>query len=150
MKNPFISIIVPIYSIPELYLRQCIESCINQTVGDLEVLLVDDGSPDNCGQICDEYANKDKRLQVIHKKNGGLVSARKIGCEAASGEWMTYLDGDDWLSLDFVEKIIKVDLEKFCGNNMMVFTCSSIVNNLEKIFEIKYDIEKCKWILFKI
>ena len=136
MKNPFISIIVPIYSIPELYLRQCIESCINQTVGDLEVLLVDDGSPDNCGQICDEYANKDKRLKVIHKKNGGLVSARNTGFEAASGEWMTYLDGDDWLSSDFVEKIKKV-LSKYRELDMVFFCAAQEYDN--KTISNKWD-----------
>ena len=69
--QPLISIIVPIYKVPEEYLRQCIQSCINQTLQNIEILLVDDGSPDNCGAICDEYAAKDERIKVIHKKNGG-------------------------------------------------------------------------------
>lgn len=101
-----VSIIVPIYKVPEPFLRQCIESCINQTLTDIEIILVDDGSPDDCGLICDEYAARDSRINVIHKENGGLVSARNAGFEVAAGEWMMYLDGDDWIDLDTCEKAI--------------------------------------------
>ena len=104
-KNPLISIIVPVYKVPEKYLRQCIESCISQTLKDIEIVLVDDGSPDNCGEICDEYAAKDQRIKVIHKENGGLVSARNAGWEAVTGEWFTFLDGDDWVDLDMCQKL---------------------------------------------
>lgn len=107
MNNPKVSIVIPIYKVPEKFLRQCIESCINQTLKDIEIILVDDGSPDNCGKICDEYAAKDNRIKVIHKKNGGLVSARNAGYEVSQGEWITYLDGDDWLDDDCLECILK-------------------------------------------
>lgn len=104
--NPKVSIIVPIYKVPEPFLRQCIKSCIHQTLKDIEIILVDDGSPDGCGQICDEYAAMDSRVKVIHKKNGGLVSARNAGYDVVNGEWMMYLDGDDWIDLDTCEKAI--------------------------------------------
>ena len=81
MIEPFVSIIVPVYKVPEQYLRKCIESTMTQTLKNIEILLVDDGSPDQCGKICDEYAEKDKRIRVLHKKNGGLSSARNYGCK---------------------------------------------------------------------
>lgn len=86
MMEPFVSIIVPVYKVPEQYLRKCIESTMTQTLKNIEILLVDDGSPDQCGKICDEYAEKDKRIRVLHKKNGGLSSARNYGCKAAQGK----------------------------------------------------------------
>jgi glycosyltransferase involved in cell wall biosynthesis len=106
IHSPKTSIIVPIYKV-EPYLSDCINSLINQTYHNLEIILVDDGSPDNCGKICDEYAQKDSRIKVIHKENGGLVSARNAGYEAATGDWIMYLDGDDWIELNTCEIIIK-------------------------------------------
>lgn len=95
-----VSIIIPVYKVPEQYLRQCIESCINQTMKEIEIILVDDGSPDDCGKICDEYAAKDTRVRVIHKENGGLAAARNTGQDFARGETMMFLDGDDYLELN--------------------------------------------------
>lgn len=106
MRYPLISIIVPIYKVADNYLRQCVNSCINQSLKEIEIILVDDGSPDNCGKICDEYALKDARVKVIHKENGGLVSARNAGFEAMNGEWHMYLDGDDWLDEGCLFKIM--------------------------------------------
>lgn len=100
-----LSVIIPIYNV-EKYLRQCLDSVINQTFRDLEIILVDDGSPDKCGEICDEYAKKDKRIKVIHKANGGLPSARNDALDVALGEWIAYVDSDDWLELDIYEKAI--------------------------------------------
>lgn len=97
MNIPKVSIVVPIYKVPEMFLRQCIESCINQTLKDIEIILVDDGSPDNCGKICDEYASKDNRIKVIHKKNEGLSAARNSGQDEATGLALMFLDGDDFL-----------------------------------------------------
>ena len=79
MSAPLVSVIIPVYKVPEEYLRKCIESIIGQTLKEIEIILVDDGSPDNCGAICDEYAVKDKRVNVIHKENGGVSSARNAG-----------------------------------------------------------------------
>lgn len=107
MTQPFISIIVPIYNVPEKYLRQCIESCIHQTMKDIEIILVDDGSPDNCGKVCDEYAVADERIKVIHKANGGLVSARNAGYDAVRGMWHMYLDGDDWIDENTCEDVLR-------------------------------------------
>ena len=101
---PQISIIVPIYKVPEILLRQCIESLVSQTLNEIEIILVDDGSPDECGKICDEYASKDSRINVIHKKNGGLAAARNTGQDIATGETLMFLDGDDYLELDCCEK----------------------------------------------
>lgn len=99
-----ISVIVPIYKV-EPYIRQCITSLVNQTFKNFEIILVDDGSPDKCPEICDEYALNDARIQVIHKQNGGLVSARKVGLAHSCGEYITFVDGDDWIEPDYLEKI---------------------------------------------
>ena len=89
--NELISVIVPIYNV-EKYLHQCLKSIINQTYKNLEIILVDDGSPDSCPKICDEYSKKDKRIKVIHKENGGLSSARNAGLDVAKGEYISFID----------------------------------------------------------
>ncbi len=99
-----ISIIIPIYKI-EQYLEQCIESVVNQTYRNLEIILVDDGSPDSCPAICDKWAEKDSRIKVIHKKNGGLIAARKSGLETATGDYACFVDGDDWLEPTMYERV---------------------------------------------
>ncbi len=104
MNIPKISIVVPIYQI-DRYVGICIESLMNQTFENLEIILVDDGSPDRCPEICDLYARKDSRIKVIHKENGGLVSARKAGLQATVGEYVGYVDGDDWVGAGFVESL---------------------------------------------
>ena len=96
MNTIKISVIVPIYRIED-YLPKCIDSLLQQSFKDFELILVDDGSPDNCPKICDDYAKLDQRVKVIHKSNGGLLSARKAGLEAASGTHIAYVDGDDWV-----------------------------------------------------
>ena len=101
------SIIVPIYKV-ELYLEQCVQSVLDQTYPYFELILVDDGSPDNCPYMCDRYAEKDNRVKVIHKKNGGLVSARQAGAALAKEEYIVCLDGDDWLAQDFLQKIYDI------------------------------------------
>ncbi len=97
-----ISVIVPVYKV-EAYLDQCVASIVNQTYRDLEIILVDDGSPDRCPELCDAWAQRDSRIRVIHKKNGGLSDARNAGMEAATGEFIGFVDSDDWLSKDFYE-----------------------------------------------
>ena len=103
-SEALISVIVPIYMI-EQYLGFCIESILNQTYTNLEIILVDDGSKDRCPDICDLYAKKDSRIKVIHKDNGGLVSARKAGLQIASGQYIGYVDGDDWVEKEFYENM---------------------------------------------
>lgn len=100
--EPYLSVIVPIYKV-EKYLKQCIDSILKQTFTDFELILVDDGSPDNCPAICDEYADKYKKVKVIHKLNGGLVSARKAGLEAARGKFIGFVDSDDWIEPNMFE-----------------------------------------------
>ena len=99
MDNPLISIIVPVYN-TEKYLRKCLDSIINQTYGNIEIILVDDGRKDTSGQICDEYASKDSRIKAIHKENGGVSSARNQGLAIAIGEWVLFVDADDILPYD--------------------------------------------------
>lgn len=103
-KELLFSIIVPVYKV-ELFIHQCVDSIINQSYKNLEIILVDDGSPDNCGAVCDEYAKKDARIKVIHKKNGGLVSARKAGAQVCTGDYVLNVDSDDFIDLDLVENI---------------------------------------------
>lgn len=100
-----VSVIVPVYNV-EKYIGQLIESLTGQTLKDIEIILVDDGSKDNSGKICDEYAKKDGRIQVIHKANGGVGSARNMGLEAAQGKWVIFCDADDWLELDALEALV--------------------------------------------
>ena len=99
-----VSIIVPIYNV-EKYLHRCVDSIINQSHKDLEIILVDDESPDKCPEMCDEYAKQDSRVKVIHKKNGGLGYARNSGLEIATGEYVAFIDSDDYVEPDMVEKL---------------------------------------------
>lgn len=105
--NTLISIIVPIYNV-ECYLKRCLDSVIHQTYTNLEIILVDDGSLDSCPQICDEYATKDKRIVVIHKKNGGLSDARNAGLDKCKGEYITFIDSDDWVNEKYIENLLKI------------------------------------------
>lgn len=106
MNNPLISVIVPIYNV-ELYLRDCVDSIINQTYSNLEIILVDDGSPDRCPEICDEYVKIDKRVKVIHQENGGLAHARNVGIANSKGEYLTFIDSDDYVSKCYVESLYR-------------------------------------------
>ena len=94
MAQTLVSVIVPVYNV-ESYLEECIESIINQSYENLDIILIDDGSTDNCGQICDKYAELDKRVTVIHKTNGGISSARNSGIEVAKGDYFCFVDSDD-------------------------------------------------------
>ena len=101
-----ISIIVPVYN-TEKYLRRCIDSVLAQTYQDFELLLIDDGSKDSSGAICDEYAAQDARVRVFHKENGGVSSARNVGLDNARGEWITFVDADDWIESDMLELLLR-------------------------------------------
>lgn len=125
---PIISIIVPIYNV-EKYLKKCIDSILNHSFSDFELILVDDGSPDNCGEICDEYAKKDNRIKVIHKKNGGLSDARNAGIEIAEGKYLAFIDSDDYIEDDMFEVLYKNIVEynadmSVCG----YYTCYKNTN----------------------
>ncbi|MCQ4948498.1 glycosyltransferase family 2 protein [Bittarella massiliensis (ex Durand et al. 2017)] len=105
--TPTISIIVPVYKV-EAYLDRCVQSILNQTFSDFELILVDDGSPDRCGQMCDVYAQGDRRVRVIHKKNGGLSDARNAGIDAARGEYLGFVDSDDEIAPDMYESLYRL------------------------------------------
>ncbi|MGL5150605.1 MAG: glycosyltransferase family 2 protein [Clostridium sp.] len=119
--NPKISIIVPVYKV-ELYLEKCIDSILNQTFKDFELILVDDGSPDRCGEICDEYAKKDNRIKVIHKENGGLSSARNAGLDIAKGEYIGFVDSDDWIEVNMYEVLYNL----CCDNDADIVSCKAL------------------------
>ena len=114
-----VSIIIPVYK-AEKYLSKCVDSVLNQSYTDLEVILVEDGSPDNCGAICDDYAKKDSRIKVVHKENEGVSKARNAGLDIATGEYVQFVDSDDYLELQMTEKLVhamkeqKVDMV-LCG-----------------------------------
>ena len=122
-----ISVIVPIYNV-EKYLSQCIDSIINQTYKNLEIILVNDGSPDKCGAICDEYSNKDERIKVIHKKNGGLSDARNAGLDIATGDFISFVDSDDWIDIDTYEIMM---------NNIIKYNADIAVSNINYVYDEK-------------
>lgn len=138
MKD-LISIIVPIYNV-EKYLNKCIESIVNQTYENIEIILIDDGSNDNSGIICDEYAKKDNRIIVVHKENGGVSSARNKGLKIAKGEWISFVDADDWIEQIFCQTLLnKVTQEQadiaLCGYNRITDSRIEKINaNNQEVF----------------
>lgn len=111
--NELVSIVVPIYNV-EPYLYRCVNSILEQDYTTLEVILVDDGSPDNCGAICDEYSQLDSRVKVIHKKNGGLSDARNAGLAVATGNYIAFIDSDDWIATDYISTMLNLMLDTGC------------------------------------
>ena len=130
MTNYLVSVIVPVYKV-EKYIHQCIDSIINQSYRNLEIILIDDGSPDNCPQICDDYKQKDDRIRVIHKDNGGLSSARNAGLDICTGDYIAFVDSDDMVQNNFIEVMLEksinnsadiciCDFLKFCDNDQII------------------------------
>lgn len=158
MENKLISVIVPVYK-AEKYLDRCVESIVSQTYKNLEIILVDDGSPDNCPQMCDKWAEKDSRVKVIHKKNGGASSARVAGINKAAGEYIGFVDSDDWIEKDMYEYLIHLAMDNdaqvacaaFRDVDINTFDISFEDNNSEllKIYGfkdiIRYMNEDCLW-----
>lgn len=128
-QKPLISIVIPIYGV-ETYLKRCLDSVSCQTYRELEVILVDDGSPDKCGEIADAYAAKDNRFKVIHKANGGLSDARNVGMEAATGEFLFFLDSDDVIHENAIEELYSI-----CSDNKADIAISSLYNFIESDYE---------------
>ena len=107
-----VSIVIPVYNV-EAYLKECVDSAIKQTYKNLEIILVDDGATDSCPEICDVYAQSDKRIKVIHRENGGLSAARNTGMDASTGEYIYFLDSDDYIELKAIEKLVNtIETEK--------------------------------------
>lgn len=134
-----ISVIVPIYKV-ENYIKKCVDSIRHQTYKELEIILVDDGSPDNCPAICDEYAKKDSRIQVIHKQNGGLINARKSGLEIAKGEYIGFVDGDDWIEPEMYE-LFAQQIKKYSPDMVIsdfYYDSGTKPANSEQLFEREY------------
>ena len=121
-----ISIVVPIYKV-ENYLRRCIDSLIHQDYPDIEIILVDDGSPDNCGTICDEYAQKDPRIKVIHQQNGGLSAARNAGIDIAQGDYLMFVDSDDWVEKNYCS--FALQKAKTTNSDIVVFGYNDVYEN---------------------
>ena len=147
-----ISVIVPVYRV-EKYLRHCVDSILAQTYSDFELLLIDDGSPDKCPQICDEYAGRDPRIRVIHKPNGGLISARNVGICAARGDYVCILDGDDWAlenMLQFIHDTVEnspepLDMVLFAAYNVYEDHLEDTINNVPEGY---YDRERLEEDIF--
>ena len=116
MQEPVVSVIVPVYKV-EPYLDRCVQSIVGQTYKNLEIILIDDGSPDHCPAMCDAWAEKDSRVQVIHKENGGLSSARNAGLAIATGAFLQFTDSDDWLELEMIAYL--VDLAERSGADVV-------------------------------
>lgn len=123
-----VTVIVPVYNV-EQYLERCVESIRNQTYKNLEIILVDDSSPDNCPKMCDDYAKKDNRIKVIHKENGGLGFARNSGLSITTGDYVTFIDSDDWISNDHIENLVKNIVENSAD---AVIGAHTAVNSLGK------------------
>jgi glycosyltransferase involved in cell wall biosynthesis len=145
---PLISIIIPVYNVED-YLRQCLDSVLDQTFTDYECILVDDGSPDSCPAICDEYAAKDRRFMVIHKENGGLSDARNVGIRTATGEYIVLLDSDDLLTDDnaltnLSDIIVKTKALVIFNSNITTFT----IDNYSSRDGFNSNIDSCRTMQF--
>lgn len=130
-----ISIIIPVYNVPRKFLIKCINSVIKQTYKDIEIVIVDDGSGDECSALCDEFKGKDNRINVVHKKNGGLSDARNAGVQNTNSDWFMFLDGDDWIEEDVCEKIS--ELIKY-NTDVIVFGMYRDQNNNVSRIPMKY------------
>lgn len=140
MQQPLISVIVPVYKVVN-YLDKCVESILVQTYKNLEIWLVDDGSPDRCGEMCDEYAKADSRIKVVHKKNGGLSDARNVALDAMTGEYVAFVDSDDSIAKDYIEVLYGL-IEK-CHAQMSVVDFAFDYEGIPQHFEVRKYKEKC-------
>ncbi len=123
LLNPKVSVVIPVYNV-EKYLRQCLDSVIHQTLSDIEIILIDDGSTDRSGHICDEYSKRDTRVRVIHKTNEGLSSARNVGIDESTAPFLMFIDSDDWVEPDFCEKPYKAAIKN--NADLVLFSFSII------------------------
>lgn len=136
-----VSVIVPVYNVPERYLKKCVSSLVNQTLNDIEIILIDDGTPDTSGKLCDDFAKKDSRIKVIHQENKGLCGARNTGVKSSTGEWISFVDGDDWIEPNAYEKLYNIGTK----NNVDVvmfgyvkdYPSKSVIMHYDKYFENK-------------
>lgn len=134
-----VSVIVPVYKV-ESYLSRCVDSIINQSYRNLEIILVDDGSPDKCPEICNEFAEKDSRIRVIHKENGGLSSARNAGLDICRGEYIAFVDSDDYIAENYIEKLHTAVKDENADIAVCDFCCTGELNEVFKSYN-SYDTE---------
>ncbi len=125
-----VSVVVPVYKV-EQYLERCVKSICEQTYQELEIILVNDGSPDRCGEMCEELAQKDNRIQVLHKQNGGLSDARNAGVKLATGKCLLFVDSDDYIAKDLVEKTVTEAEKMAC--DMVLFDYYCVENGIEEV-----------------
>lgn len=123
-ERPLVSVIIPVYNVED-YIHECINSVLDQTYQNIEVILIDDGSPDRCPEICDEYVEKDKRVRVIHKTNGGLSDARNCGIKNAMGEYLTFVDSDDVISTDMIQYLYRLCIQY----DVLLAQCNHVIEN---------------------
>lgn len=135
MKKPVVSVIMPVYKV-EKYVAESITSVLNQTYKDFELILVDDGSPDKSGLICDDFAKKDERIRVIHKENGGLSSARNAGLDIAKGEYVYFIDSDDTVETDLLKEVVSTAQKS--NSDVVIFGIHSIVFSEGKVVSDRY------------
>ena len=146
MKNIKVSVIVPVYE-AEAYLHRCVESLLAQTVSDYEVILIDDGSPDRSGEICDEYARKDDRVRVFHQKNSGVSMARQKGLDNARGEYVIHADPDDWVEPDMLEELYTKAKEEDADMVICDFyrnLQNQQIYSVEKPSQLRHDVVQCE------
>lgn len=126
---PLVSVIVPVYNV-EQYLERCVNSILEQTYRNLEIFLVDDGSTDNSGYLCDDFEKKDNRIKVIHKKNGGLSDARNVALDSISGKWVTFIDSDDWIDENYISHLLELAMSNDC--DISIATYMDVVEDSEQ------------------
>ena len=126
LNQPLVSVIIPVYKVSD-YLDRCVNSLASQSYSDIEIILVDDGSPDKCALMCDEWAKKDDRITAIHKQNGGLSDARNYGMGIASGEWISFIDSDDYVSEDFLEILLSTAIKH--DSDIVECSCVNVYEN---------------------
>ena len=143
-EKPIVSIIIPVYKV-EKFLRRCVDSVLGQSYRNLEIILVDDGSPDRSPVICDEYAKKYKNIEVLHKKNGGLSSARNAGLNVVHGEYIYFLDSDDFISVDCISKLVEAAREEKADIVFGNVVCKSNKNGREWRYCVAHPEKKEKW-----
>lgn len=131
METEKVSIVIPVYNV-ERYLERCIDSVIQQSYANLQIILVNDGSTDRCPQICNQYAEKDKRIEVIHKKNGGLSEARNYGLEVATGKYITFIDSDDFVHYKYVEYLFSILQQNAADISVCSFQRFSKIEDIEE------------------
>ena len=137
MNLPLISVIVPVYNV-EPFLKKCVDSIVLQTYANLEIILIDDGSPDKCPEICDAYARKDNRIKVVHQENGGLARVRNVGIENATGDYITFIDSDDFVAPNYVDFLYKGIFENNADMSIASFSvCKENCVNISPVEEAK-------------